>query len=935
MNHTDTIGSKPHQYGGCTFADSNASELIIIDHLAMSTTPERVGGKGASLARLALLGYPVPRFFCIPRETLAAIAAGTVSVPTLLAAVRQACNLLGMFDCPLAIRSSATCEDGQKHSFAGMFSSHLNILGADRLEAAIAAVHASAHTPAVEAYGRLVGLTATPEMAIVVQEMVAAEISGVAFSRDPTGASSNRILVESVFGLGEGLVSGDLNADRGSVERYDPAQWWIEEGKQDEVYVTDPRGGTLKETMQTAPHSTPSLTPELLARVARLCMDIELDFAAATTPNGADGAGEGDTAPRFDHSRCAIDMEWCVKGEQLFVLQARPVTVIAPGREHQPANAPVDQPSSAFASASCDLDEPVLWDNANIVESYAGVVLPLSFSHARHSYRQVYKEFCRVMGVPSSTVRAEADLFDNMLGLLRGRVYYNLLNWYRLLSLFPNAERSAGFMEVMMGVKEQLGATAADKFLAGSRPPYRPTALRKIVLAAIAIYRLLTLKPRMARFEAQVKATCDRGMKKDIASLKLSAQLAVYDELCREFLANWQAPIINDMRCMLFFGLLRRLGSAWVGTNFDVNQAVIGRVALDSAEPVRRLQTLGRQLADGVIPGLNWLETVVPESAMAELRRRPELARLAECVDEYLRDFGYRCPEEQKLEAKDLYVDPTPLFQTLRAFVRQHQPEANASSQDHHSASPIGPTVLRVLPKPKKWLLNLLILHTARAIADRERLRLLRGRTFAVARRIFRAMGERLTAVQALSNSDDIFYLTIDELRDAVRGHGASGNLAALTTLRKQEYASYQVDPAPPERFVTRGLPANHILGSSPNRRADSARSESQSTDSTWSGTPCFPGLVTGKALIARNFSEASPLNGEILIARSTDPGWVVLFPLCAALIIERGSLLSHSAVVARELGIPTIVGVSGITDALRSGTLIRIDAARGMIMLA
>jgi len=903
---------------GVTAVD--ARDLVVTDYTQIVASPERFGGKAVSLARLALLGYRVPRFFVIPVEVQEALERGAIDPTRLLASVRQACDQRGMGEASLAVRSSATCEDGREQSFAGMFSSCLNVRGAKELGAAIKSVHASASSVAVEAYRRTLGITERPRMAIVIQEMIDASISGVAFSLDPTGTESHHVLVEAVFGLGEGLVGGDLCADRGWVDRSNTNVQKVVTAKKEAAHRCNDGSGTSVAALPVYQHMATALTPVLLSDVSQTALDIELDFAAAALVQGPSQA---------------IDMEWCYHNRQLYVLQARPVTAVAPlmARAHGPEAATASVTAGIPATDGAKL----LWDNANIVESYSGLVAPLTFTHARRAYRRVYEEFARVMGVPESIINAERELFGNMLGLLRGHVYYNLLNWYRLLSLFPNAERSAGFMETMMGVKEELGAESAEAFFAGVRSPYRPRPLRKMYLASIAMLRLFTLKKRMTQFEARVNAACDQAMATDYMALSVGAQLAAYEDLSQEFLSNWQAPIINDMRCMLLFGSLRRLGAKWLGASFDVNQVVRGHGTLGSAEPVERLRDVAHRIYNGDLPGLTWLSQVSLNQAMHQLRTTADLVPLRLEVEAYLAAFGFRCPEELKLEADDLYIDPTPVMQTLRAYVDQlrrqdgsQRPSPMPEVQSHHRDHQDG---LSHLPFMKRHILKFLITHTAKAIADRERLRLVRGRTFSVARRIFRAMGAKLAANHLIAEVHDVFYLTVEELGDAVHGRGASADLASVAKLRRQEYVGYASEPTPPERFVTQGIPAATMPRVTV--ASGAALNSPLPQGASWQGTPCYPGMVTGKALVAKTFKDAAEVQGEVLVARSTDPGWVVLFPRCSALVIERGSLLSHSAVVARELGIPTIVGVSGITDALQNGDQIEVDAARGTIKLS
>src|SRR5204862_4343208 len=110
-----------------------------------------------------------------------------------------------------------------------------------------------------------------------------------------------------------------------------------------------------------------------------------------------------------------------------------------------------------------------IWDNSNIAESYNGVTTPLTFSFARRIYEEVYRQFCRILRVPEAKIAASANVFRHMLGLIQGRVYYNLLNWYRLLMLLPGFQVNRGFMEQMMGVKEGVPPHLLEEMTKASR----------------------------------------------------------------------------------------------------------------------------------------------------------------------------------------------------------------------------------------------------------------------------------------------------------------------------------------------------------------------------------------------------------------------------------------------------------------------------------
>ncbi len=161
-------------------------------------------------------------------------------------------------------------------------------------------------------------------------------------------------------------------------------------------------------------------------------------------------------------------------------------------------------------------------------------------------------------------------------------------------------------------------------------------------------------------------------------------------------------------------------------------------------------------------------------------------------------------------------------------------------------------------------------------------------------------------------------------------------DLARLVELRRAEWEGYRRSPAPPDRFLTTGAAGAAFAYPQVLVDADLLRTEAESADpDVLVGTPCCPGVVEGEVRVVRTMDDARGLRGEILVTERTDPGWVPLYPSCSGLLIERGSLLSHSAVVARELGVPTIVGISGgLMRKLGPGRRVRMDAGKGEVRI-
>jgi len=209
---------------------------------------------------------------------------------------------------------------------------------------------------------------------------------------------------------------------------------------------------------------------------------------------------------------------------------------------------------------------------------------------------------------------------------------------------------------------------------------------------------------------------------------------------------------------------------------------------------------------------------------------------------------------------------------------------------------------------------------------DREFLRFERTRVFARVRRIFVEIGRRLAARELIDVADDVFYLAVDEVLGFIDGTSACSDLRGLVKLRRAEFARYRRLPEPGNRFETRGI-VNHG-----NTFTKSAAPPASPAHERRCGLGCSPGTVRGSARVVRDPRNHASRAGEILVAERTDPGWVVLFPAAAGLVVEKGSLLSHSAIVARELGLPAVVSLPGACDWLRDGDEIEIDGRSGEV---
>jgi pyruvate,water dikinase len=860
-----------------------------------------VGGKARALVDLERAELPIPPWCVVlphafeaslePAQATALAAArdaeaaravvdGVLPSAEVARAIREAAAAVAGGG-EVAVRSSALEEDSAERSFAGQLESFL-FVAPPRAPEYVARVWRSGFGERLIAYRREAGLPGLPRApAVVIQSMVEGEVSGVAFSADPVSGRRGVAVVAAVPGLGAGLVGGASDADTWRVDREDRV---VEATLRPKPFAQrrDPSapGGVAVIPLQGEDSTRPALEPERVIEVAALARRAE---AFAGRPQ---------------------DIEWTYRGRRLYLLQSRPIT----GLEGK------TDPDGLRA----------IWDNANIVESYAGVTTPLTFSFARRAYEHVYRQFCRLMRVDEATVEAHAEVFCCMLGLVRGRVYYNLLNWYRLLALLPGYRFNRRFLEQMIGVREDLAEEAVPAPAPGGHLADGPRLLATLWGLLLAY---LGLGRRVRRFYARVAATLGSGPAR-LARLRPEELAREYRRIEQRLLTRWDAPVVNDFAAMVCHGLLRRLLVAWAGeSRADALQgALLGaEPGMVSSEPAERVRRMAR-MAAGSPALVDALCAGTPLAIRAEVRRHPELAR---AIQAYLERFGDRCLEELKLESPTLLDDPLPLLRSVgrqarglpgRAEATPREPEATLRREADEE-------VRRALAgHPLRRLVLARVLRAARArIRDRENLRFERTRVFGRARLIAVEIGRRLAALGCLVEARDVFYLEVDEMLAYVEGRATTTDLKGLVALRRQELDRCRAEPPPAERFETRGVV---YVGHGFQRAAP----HTPPTGDSLQGLGCSPGLVRGPVRIVRDPYRESVSHGEVIVAERTDPGWVMIFPLAAGLLVERGSLLSHSAIVARELGLPTIVSLQGLTGWLADGDWVEMDGGSGRV---
>ncbi|KAG0017924.1 hypothetical protein BGZ80_007769 [Entomortierella chlamydospora] len=911
-----------------------------------------------------------------------------------------------------AVRSSGADEDSVSHSFAGQFDSFLYRQSIDEIIDALKRCWLSAFAPRVMSHRLACGLPINNvRMGVVVQIMVNSECAGVAFSRHPLNPiSANASLVEAVEHGYNGNVKETI---------VPKPKMWVRNGG-------DPDGTNATGLVSVE-------VPESKASAAALTHDRARAVGATVT-----GLESLIGMP--------VDFEWAYQEEDpmLYCLQVRPIVNLPPSSffialdKKTPSSAPSESNMSNSSSDSSissneaknkndlvDLSSiatraldalaapqgmnVTLWDNSNIVESYSGVTTPLTFSFASYNYRIVYETMLTFLGTPTKYIQDNEDAFINLLGYVRGNVYYNLMNWYRLLLLAPLGKFSdPKHMETMMGVKQgQEGNADMEKEfkkILEARPKFTAWHRTRLLLKYISAYN--NIDRIVNDFFTNFNAFYNSGRVMDFKTMSLEEIAIYYKRNASTLLRDWKAPVINDLLVMGFFGTLKSFiakhlveskaapatPGAAAPTAEETKAAAADAAAVDSlqndllcgedvesAKPTKMLMEIAKSIDNTIeYPDLGtWftghkdaiLKAVKPEGGQWILRstilklsfvRANELltelnviepgkeqppvqvvADVLAMILEFLDSYGFRCINELKLEEKDLNDDPAFVIDAIAGYVRTKAYEVeDLDKREHQIRAAAEALVHQKLKGAQLKIFMWLLRNTRRVVKHRENLRFARSKVFGVMRRIFRGMGHQLVKLGALEAEQDVFYLTTEELLSYVDGRGVSRDLKALTKIRKNEFDGYVADAnAPPERFITRGAAGvymwyPHILADL-DLLKDAEDSNGPPEPGVLKGVSCCPGVVEGVVRVVKDISETRDLNNEILVTARTDPGWVPLYPMCSGLLIERGSLLSHSAVVARELGLPTIVGISGgLMKRLKTGMRIKMDAGKGRVYI-
>ncbi|MBU0479719.1 MAG: hypothetical protein KKG47_01325 [Proteobacteria bacterium] len=910
-------------------------EIFFIDRNTINhATLPLIGGKGYNLARLIDCGQNVPAWYGVTtkfqeqvfescnlygliKDTLGAInlddppdkiaealkpikdgilglefPAGMQS--SLVAQHHSALGTEGFF----SVRSSAIDEDSGEASFAGLHDSFLFVHGEADLLDKIRLTWASAFNIRAIVFRIKSGISLEKiRLGIVIQKMVEAEVSGIVFTANPNNGNVQEILISSLYGAGEGIVSAGLDADLFIYSK--PEETWESEltAKNHQLVFDKAKGTGL--TQQDVPadiREKASLSDDQVREIARAATGIENYF------------------------RKPQDIEFSIDGTgTLFILQARPITTV---HEYGPA-----------------AGNRIIWDNSNIIESYSGPTSPMTFSFIRHAYTIVYHCFSQVMGISPKDVHCHRHVFENMLGLINGQVYYNIINWYKLVHLFPGFNYNKSFMESMMGLKDKVDLDEDDAPV-GWRRRYLIELPQLFILLARSLLNFSRIDKLVARFESNFNRYYNDWSAMDFNDLTPADLMHIFRDMENKLLWNWQTPIINDFYVMIYYGALKSCCQKWCEDESGSlqNDLICGEGDIESTKPTKMLMEIATSIKNDDHHREMFLGHTHKE--LAELVPSSKECRdVFEKISTYLNLYGFRCINELKLEEPSLRETPEFLYQMIQNYLKMENDKAlNPKTMEDREKEiragaerkAMGKIVSRFSLLPRKILFRWILNNARRGVKNRENMRFARTKIYGLLREMINAIGTHFAREELIAVPLDIYYLTIDEVWDYVKGTAVTADLKGLVDVRKKEFATYRAADAEliDDHFETFGLVYHKNLFR--NHAPSSAGDDGEGLK----GTGCCPGEIEGRVKVVKSPRDNLCLNGEILVAARTDPGWVPLYPAVSGILIERGSILSHSAIVAREMGIPTIVGIPNLINSLEDGQMVRMNGATGIVEL-
>lgn len=885
--------------------------ILLFDQIGSQDLP-KVGGKGANLGALARAGFPVPPGFCITTDGFRRFTAGCGELPALYdaldaldakdvnaarrlgAAVREALlrvplpqeiadaataawRSIGEGDA-YAVRSSATAEDLPGASFAGQQDTYLNIRGEAELLSAIRRCFASLFTDRAILYRAQNGFGHREvALSVVVQRMVLAEAAGILFTADPVSGHRGTLTIEAGFGLGEALVGGLITADLYRVDRKTRAIKELRVGDKAVAIRPQPDGGTVTEELPAAQRTARVLDDAALQSLVRLGVAVESHYGGRPQ-----------------------DLEWCREQGKLYLVQARPITSLYPLPEPPPKDGALHV-YVGFSHAQ-NMTDPISPLGQDLWRGF------LPFGKARLDEIPADDE-------PSALVSAGGRLYLDVTSVLRVPTLRRLVG-HVLRTIYPDlaalVEQLADRPEVQAATPPRL---AGLRMLAGLLAPIPPRLLRLLLwqrLEELPAWADDFIEQKARAYRARVHAAAPGAPRLREARTALGGMFKIMAEI---------GPRMGVG--LIALGQLRRrfAGTSHAADVEALQRGLFGNVTMEMDLQVGDLADLARPYPE-LVAALRHSKR--DHASLQALRELPGGPAFVDAVETFLQRFGMRGSGEIDVARPRWADDPGLLLSSVagsltrpevgshRAHFQRLQSESAAAGERLVAAAG---GALR-----GRWVKRL-VQCVRYGLGVREHPKYLLIRCIAELRAAVLSAAAELVKTGSLESAHDVWFLHYGELLALLEGRSvdaATDGIKALIAARKAEQQRSR-HLTPPLVMTSEGEAPRLAL-------------PKDLPPGALAGLGASAGVVEGVARVVFDPATEVLHAGEILVAPFTDPGWTPLFVHAAGLVCDVGGMMTHGSVVAREYGIPAVVGVGNGTTRIRSGQRLRVDGSRGVV---
>jgi rifampicin phosphotransferase len=900
-------------------------------------TLERVGGKGANLSELARAGFVVPPGFLVTTEAYRAFVAvnglgdkivglaRAIASDDPVALEQVSARIAELFEggslpaeiaqtiieaygslsatgspadpspgpgrgtehgAPVAVRSSATAEDLPGMSFAGQQDTYLNIVGGVSVLDAVRRCWASLWTARAIGYRARNGIAPDDvALAVVVQRLVPSEVSGVLFTANPLTGRRDEIVIDASFGLGEAIVSGQVEPDHYVV---DQRSWRITGRKLGaKALAIVPRAGGGTDHVIGGDQRQALDDPQIV----RLC---QLSARVAT------------------HFGTPQDIEWALAGGELYLLQSRPITSLYP----LPENARHETPDARRESEPQHVASPVSGHSPRVywsLNSVQGVIEP---------FTPVGQDALR---------RGLAAGIGNMFRIARPSEQFLVEAGGRLF--VDVTDITAVFMTVLAGVDpgaRQTLAQLVEERRVSLKNPFSRAKVRELLPTLLPLLgRVLATLQAPQFMRARASARAERALAEARSHAARAGQLdGLIDSLERDLNA-FVTQLIPQLLPLVISGVgTMKLVDHWLNGWLDLPAGSVYQLARGLPGNVTSEMDLRLWAeAQAIRADADAREFMLTQSneGLAEAYERGELPATAQhAIERFLARYGMRGVGEIDFGRPRWREDPTPILQTIQNYLRQDDPNqapdlifARGAVEANRLAAEWTAQVRRgVFGAARAKLLGLAIGRMRAIMGFRESPKFYIIQLFGIYREALLAHARELAARGALEKPEDIDFVHLDQLRRFARGE--SLDLIAIVTAARADYERERARRRMPRLLLSTGEVFYEGL--------------SQAGSGDLVGDPVSPGVVEGRARVVLDPRGVRLDPGEILICPATDPGWTPLFLTAGGLVMEIGGMVTHGSVVAREYGIPAVVGVHEATSLIQTGQRIRVDGTQGRI---